>query len=64
MSTLVEHMKPIIAIRKAHRDGKDYEFADKIRESLLSQFGIVLQDHKDGTTTWKMNYLPLRISSY
>ena len=40
-----------IALRNAARDKKDFQTADKIRDSLIEQ-GIILDDSSDGTT-WK-----------
>ena len=40
-----------IALRNAARDEKDFQTADKIRDSLIEQ-GIILDDSSDGTT-WK-----------
>ena len=40
-----------IALRNAARDKKDFQTADKIRDSLIEQ-GIILDDSSEGTT-WK-----------
>jgi len=40
-----------IALRNAARDERDFQTADKIRDSLIEQ-GIILDDSSDGTT-WK-----------
>jgi cysteinyl-tRNA synthetase len=40
-----------IALRNAARDKKDFQTADKIRDSLIEQ-GITLDDSSEGTT-WK-----------
>ena len=40
-----------IALRNAARDKKDFQTADKIRDSLIEQ-GIILDDSIEGTT-WK-----------
>ena len=45
-------MEEIISARKAARDAKNWEIADKIRVSL-DKVGIVLKDSKEGTT-WEV----------
>ena len=40
-----------IALRNVARDEKDFQTADKIRDSLIEQ-GIILDDSSEGTT-WK-----------
>ncbi|MDB9813947.1 cysteine--tRNA ligase [Gammaproteobacteria bacterium] len=46
-----EEIDKQIALRNAARDKKDFQTADKIRDSLIEQ-GIVLDDSSEGTT-WK-----------
>jgi cysteinyl-tRNA synthetase len=43
----------LISTREAARNAKNFAEADRIREELKSM-GIELEDHKDGTTTWKV----------
>ena len=46
-----EEISQQIALRNVARDEKDFQTADKIRDSLIEQ-GIILDDSSDGTT-WK-----------
>ena len=46
-----EEIDKQIALRNAARDKKDFQTADKIRDSLIDQ-GIILDDSSEGTT-WK-----------
>jgi cysteinyl-tRNA synthetase len=46
-----EEIDQQIALRNAARDKKDFQTADKIRDSLTEQ-GIILDDSSEGTT-WK-----------
>jgi len=46
-----EEISQQIALRNAARDERDFQTADKIRDSLIEQ-GIILDDSSDGTT-WK-----------
>ena len=46
-----EEIDQQIALRNVARDEKDFQTADKIRDSLIEQ-GIILDDSSDGTT-WK-----------
>ena len=46
-----EEIDQQIALRNRARDEKDFQTADKIRDSLLEQ-GIILDDSSEGTT-WK-----------
>jgi cysteinyl-tRNA synthetase len=46
-----EEIDQQIALRNRARDEKDFQTADKIRDSLLEQ-GIILDDGSEGTT-WK-----------
>jgi cysteinyl-tRNA synthetase len=41
-----------IEARKVAKENKNWELADEIRKEL-DNMGIVLEDHPDGTTTWK-----------
>jgi cysteinyl-tRNA synthetase len=43
-----------LAARNAARRTKDFKEADRIRDELKAM-GIELEDHKDGTTTWKVS---------
>ncbi|EKE03267.1 MAG: hypothetical protein ACD_20C00225G0011 [uncultured bacterium] len=45
-------MDVILSVRKTAREQKNWEISDKIRDEL-AQTGIVVKDHKDGTTTWE-----------
>src|SRR5262245_10106031 len=44
----------LISSRKAARKAKNFKEADRIRDELKGM-GIELEDHKDGTTTWKVS---------
>lgn len=46
-------VESLIAARIAARKARDFAAADQIREQLVSQ-GIVLMDNKDGTTSWEV----------
>ena len=46
-----EEIDQQIALRNRARDEKDFQTADKIRDSLIEQ-GIILDDSSEGTT-WK-----------
>jgi cysteinyl-tRNA synthetase len=46
-----EEIDQQIALRNVARDEKDFQTADKIRDSLTEQ-GIILDDSSEGTT-WK-----------
>jgi cysteinyl-tRNA synthetase len=48
-----DSVEQIISQRNLARASKDWETADKIRV-LLSEFGIILKDSKDGSTTWEL----------
>ncbi len=43
----------LIDARNAARGEKNFKEADRIRDELHAM-GIELEDHKDGTTTWKV----------
>jgi cysteinyl-tRNA synthetase len=43
----------LIDARNAARKTKDFKEADRIRDELHAM-GVELEDHKDGTTTWKV----------
>jgi cysteinyl-tRNA synthetase len=43
----------LIDARKAARKAKNFKEGDRIRDEL-NAIGIELEDHKDGTTTWKV----------
>jgi cysteinyl-tRNA synthetase len=43
----------LIDARNAARKTKDFNEADRIRDELKAM-GIELEDHKDGTATWKV----------
>jgi cysteinyl-tRNA synthetase len=43
----------LISAREAARKAKNFKEADRIRDELKAM-GIELEDHKDGTTTWKV----------
>jgi cysteinyl-tRNA synthetase len=47
-----EDIEALILERSAAKVAKDFARADGIRKGLLGQ-GIVLEDQKDGPTTWK-----------
>jgi cysteinyl-tRNA synthetase len=43
----------LIAERSAARARKDFKESDRIRDELKNM-GVVLEDKKDGTTTWEV----------
>ena len=43
----------LIDERNAARKAKNFTESDRIRDELKAM-GIELEDHKDGTTTWKV----------
>jgi cysteinyl-tRNA synthetase len=46
-------IEALIAARNEARKERNFEMADRIRHEL-NAMGIELEDHKDGTTTWKL----------
>ncbi len=48
-----DKVNALIDARNAARKAKSFKEADRIREELHA-LGIELEDHKDGTTTWKV----------
>jgi cysteinyl-tRNA synthetase len=44
----------LIDARNAARKAKNFKEADRVRDELKA-IGIELEDHKDGTTTWKVS---------
>lgn len=50
---LPEEAKKLINEREEARKRKDYETADKIREKLEKEFGIILEDTKEGVK-WRL----------
>ncbi len=46
-------IKNLIAARDATRKAKNFKESDRIRDEL-AKMGVELEDHKDGTTTWKV----------
>jgi cysteinyl-tRNA synthetase len=47
------HVEILLDARNAARKAKNFKEADRIRDEL-NAIGIELEDHKDGTTTWKV----------
>lgn len=45
-------IEDMIERRKEAKTNKDYQLADQIRQQLL-EIGVVLEDGRDGSTTWK-----------
>lgn len=50
---LREEVESLITARNAARAAKNWAESDRIRDELAAM-GIVLKDHKDGTTTWEL----------
>jgi cysteinyl-tRNA synthetase len=50
----VDKVSALIDARNAARKAKNFREADRIRDELKAM-GIELEDHKDGTTTWKVS---------
>jgi cysteinyl-tRNA synthetase len=48
-----DKVNALIDARNAARKAKSFKEADRIRDELKAM-GIELEDHKDGTTTWKV----------
>jgi cysteinyl-tRNA synthetase len=48
-----DQVNALIDARNAARKAKSFKEADRIRDDLKAM-GIELEDHKDGTTTWKV----------
>ncbi|MBV8287317.1 MAG: cysteine--tRNA ligase [Hyphomicrobiales bacterium] len=49
-----DKVNALIDARNAARKAKSFKEADRIRDELRAN-GIELEDHKDGTTTWKVS---------
>jgi len=49
-----DKVNALIDARNAARKAKNFEDADRIRDELKAM-GVELEDHKDGTTTWKVS---------
>jgi cysteinyl-tRNA synthetase len=49
----VDKVSKLIAERNLARASRDFKKADRIRDELLAM-GVELEDHKDGSTTWKI----------
>ncbi|MBN2483104.1 MAG: cysteine--tRNA ligase [Candidatus Omnitrophica bacterium] len=47
-----KEIEAMIEMRAVYKKQKNFEEADKVREELLKQ-GIILEDGKDGKTTWR-----------
>jgi len=50
-----DKVNALIDARNAARKAKSFKEADRIRDELKAM-GIELEDHKDGTTTWKVTW--------
>jgi cysteinyl-tRNA synthetase len=48
-----DKVRALIDARNAARKAKNFKEADRVRDELKAM-GIELEDHKDGTTTWKV----------
>jgi cysteinyl-tRNA synthetase len=48
-----ERVISLVDARNAARKGRNFKEADRIRDELKAM-GIEIEDHKDGTTTWKV----------
>ncbi len=48
-----EKVTSLVDARNAARKARNFKEADRIRDELTAM-GIELEDHKDGTTTWKV----------
>jgi cysteinyl-tRNA synthetase len=49
-----DKVNALVDARNAARKAKNFREADRIRDELKAM-GIELEDHKDGTTTWKVS---------
>jgi cysteinyl-tRNA synthetase len=49
-----DKVRALIDARNAARKAKNFKEADRVRDELKAM-GIELEDHKDGTTTWKVS---------
>jgi len=49
-----DKVRALIDARNAARKAKSFKEADRIRDELKAM-GVELEDHKDGTTTWKVS---------
>jgi len=49
-----DKVNALIDARNAARKAKSFKEADRIRDELKAM-GVELEDHKDGTTTWKVS---------
>jgi cysteinyl-tRNA synthetase len=47
-------VRALIDARNAARKAKNFKEADRVRDELKAM-GVELEDHKDGTTTWKVS---------
>jgi cysteinyl-tRNA synthetase len=54
-SVIIDEAKivDLIEARSAARQAKNFKESDRIRDEL-AKMGVELEDHKDGTTTWKL----------
>jgi cysteinyl-tRNA synthetase len=52
-AALEQKVEDLIAARSTARARRDWKESDRIRDEL-NAMGIELEDHKDGTTTWKV----------
>jgi cysteinyl-tRNA synthetase len=50
---LIERVTELVDTRSAARQVKNFKESDRIRDEL-AKMGVELEDHKDGTTTWKL----------
>jgi len=46
-------IESLVAARSAARKNKDFSESDRIRNEI-AEMGVELEDHRDGTTTWKV----------
>jgi cysteinyl-tRNA synthetase len=52
-----QQISNLVDRRNAARRAKNFTESDRIRDEL-SAMGVELDDHKDGTTTWKKKSVP------